>query len=107
MTYTQEDLTEWCKEAYERGFTSFEFSHVPNNLDPESVRVMINEDSEYKKLFWDIEDSFGFERGKHDWDNFGIYGLIEDCSVCFEAGANDALENKEYNPQRVSHMWGE
>jgi hypothetical protein len=92
--------------AYEKGYEAFEYSHIDmDNIDNEDFYCIVHESSEYQKVFYKVENYFGFERGKHDWDNFGIYGIIEDSSVCYEAGARDAIENNEFNPLGVSHMW--
>lgn len=105
---TQEDKKYWCKKAYEKGYVAFEHMSV-SDYDTEKitpdVRCSVNESQEYQRIIWDLEDSFNFERDKHDWDNFGIYGIVEDVSVSFESGAYDTLKNKEYNVENISHMW--
>jgi len=103
---SQEKRKELLKMAYKNGYSNFEYSHIDiDNIDNQDLYCIIHESSGYEQTFWEIEDTFGFERGKHDWDNFGIYGIIEDSSVCYEKGAKDAIENKEYNPDSISHMW--
>ena len=93
--------------AYKSGYSYFENSHIELE-DNEHLSILCGEsygNDSLSSVFNRIEDYFGFERGKHDWDNFGIYGIIEDASVCYECGARDALEDNEHNPDRISHMW--
>jgi hypothetical protein len=107
MDISQETREKLLRMAYENGYNAFEYSHIDmDNLDDQDFYCIVRETSEYSQTFNQVENHFGFEKGKHDWDNFGIYGIIEDSSVCFEAGARDALEDNEFNPSRVSHMWG-
>lgn len=107
---TNTERKEWINKAYERGFSAFEYSNPshldldPENLPNEAFSVMCSESNEYKRLLRDIEDFFNFERGKHDWDNFGIYPLIEDCTSAYQAGALDGLRD-QYNPDNVSHFY--
>jgi len=107
MNISKDEKRKLLRMAYANGYQYFKHSVIEVE-DMEHLSVLCSEthgNNSLSATYWEIEDHFGFERGKHDWDNFGIYGIIEDSSVCFEAGAKDALENKEYNPDRVSHMW--
>jgi len=104
---TQEEREKFCKQAYEYGYTYFENSYAEYETQ-EDISVMCDESyGSYSEseIIRKAENHFGFERGKHDWDNFGIYGLIEDIVVCYEAGVRDVLDSKEYNPEGINHMW--
>ena len=103
----QKEREKLLRKSYANGYQYFEHSHIELE-DMEHLSVLCSDSHgnySLKHTFWDIEDYFGFKRGKHDWDNFGIYGIIEDSSSCYESGAKDAIENKEFNPERISHMW--
>jgi len=107
MDISQEKRKELLVMAYKNGYSYFEYSTIEIQ-DNEHLSILCGDSfgsNSLKQTYLQIEDEFGFERGKHDWDNFGIYGIIEDASVCYEKGARDALGNKEHNPDSVSHMW--
>jgi len=107
MNISKDEKRKLLRMAYEKGYCYFDYSHIDIE-DMEHLSVLCSEthgNNSLSATYCEIEDHFGFVRGKHDWDNFGIYGIIEDSSSCYEAGAKDALENKEYNPSRISHMW--
>lgn len=104
---TQDDREQFCKQGYICGYNYFHHSFADYDND-EDISVLCNEtrgNFSQSDIIRDIEEHFNFERGKHDWDNFGIYGLIEDVIVCYESGAKDALDKEEKNPERISHMW--
>lgn len=106
MNISKETKEKLLRMAYNNGYSEFEYSHINmDNIDEQDFYCIVHESGGYSQTFDQIENHFGFERGKHDWDNFGIYGIIEDSSVCYEAGARDALEDNEQNPERISHMW--
>jgi hypothetical protein len=104
---TQEEREKFCKLAYEYGHRYFKNSFA--EYETQEGILVLSEDSYGKhsksEIIRIVEDYYGFEIGKHDWDNFGIYGLIEDIVICYEAGAKDGLDNNEPNPERISHMW--
>ena len=104
---SQEKRKELLKMAYDNGYSYFDYSHIELE-DIEHLSILTSEsygNNSLSQTYNKIENTFGFERGKHDWDNFGIYGIIEDSNVCYEKGALDAIENNEYNPDSISHMW--
>jgi len=104
---TKSERKELLQKAYENGYNYFQYS-LANIEEIENFHVVISEthgDNSLSQTYRHIEDYFGFERGKNDWDNYGIYGIIEDSCVCYEKGAKDALEGKEFNPKSVKHMW--
>lgn len=107
MDISQETREKLLRMAYNNGFNYFKNSVIELE-DNEHLRMLVCDsygNNSESHTFTQIENHFGFEKGKHDWDNFGIYGIIEDASVCYEAGARDALEDNEQNPDRISHMW--
>lgn len=92
--------------AYENGYKYFEYSLMELE-DMEHLSMLCGEsygNNSLSQTFNQIEDHFGFERGKHDWDNFGIYGIIEDSSVAYEKGAKDSLEGKEFDPDSINFL---
>ena len=108
MDISQNEREKLLRMAYENGYQYFNYSgstiEIENN---EHLSMLVDEtfgNNSLSQTLRQIEDHFGFEP-KHDWDNFGIYGIIEDASVCYECGARDALEDNECNPGRISHMW--
>jgi len=109
MDIPQEKRKELLVMAYENGYTYFDYSNSTIEIeDMEHLSILVGEtfgNNSLSQTYNQIEDEFGFETHKHDWDNFGIYGIIEDSYVCYEKGARDAIENKEHNPDSVSHMW--
>ena len=103
----QKEREKLLKMAYENGYEYFDYSHIELE-DMEHLSILTGEsygNNSLSQTYNKIEDHFNFERGKHDWDNFGIYGIIEDSNACYEKGALDAIENNEYNPDSISHMW--
>jgi len=107
MDISQETRKMLLRMAYESGYSYFKNSHIELE-DNEHLSILCSEsygNNSLSNVYHSIEDHFGFESGKHDWDNFGIYGIIEDSYVCYESGARDALEDNECNPERISHMW--
>jgi len=107
MDISQETREKLLRMAYESGYSYFQytFADIESIQDLSVICNGTHGNNSLSSVFHQIEDHFGFERGKHDWDNFGIYGIIEDASVCYESGARDALEDNEQNPDRISHMW--
>ena len=107
MNISKDEKRKLLRMAYSNGYQYFKHSVIELE-DMEHLRVLCSDTHGNNSLpatYCKIEDHFGFERGKHDWDNFGIFGIIEDSSSCYEAGAKDALIGKEFNPDRISHMW--
>jgi len=105
---TKSEREKLLKQAYKNGYNYFQYVWVEEIEDNEHLSMLVNEttgNNSLNQTYRQIEDYFGFERGKHDWNNFGIYGIIEDSWVCYEKGAKDAIEEKECNPDTVSHMW--
>jgi hypothetical protein len=104
---TQEEREKFCKMAYEYGYTYFDHTFAEYET-MEDISVLCDETSgnySESKIIRHVEEYYGFERGKHDWDIFGIYGIIEDIGVCYEKGCKDALDNEEYNVESIKHMW--
>lgn len=107
VNVTQEEREKFCKMAYEYGYTYFNHTLADYETN-EDISVMCDESSGKNSLsaiIRKVENHYGFEKGKHDWDFFGIYGIIEDIVVCYEVGAKDALDNEEYNSEKINHMW--
>jgi hypothetical protein len=104
---TQEEREKFCKMAYEYGYTYFDHTFADYETQ-EDISVMCDDtfgNNSESEIIHKVESYYGFERGKHDWDNYGIYGIIEDIVVCYEKGCKDALDNSEFNPDSVSHFW--
>lgn len=115
------DKSELVQMAYGMGYQCYEhtFSEYADMLqesdNPEELWLNGNDDTypicdmargscgknSYQRMIWNIENKLGFNSEKEDWDNAGIYGIIEDCSVSWESGAFDALMDKDYNPERL------
>jgi len=107
MNISKDKKRKLLRMAYANGYQYFKHSVIELE-DMEHLSMLVGDsrgNNSLSQTYREIEDHFGFQRSKHDWDNFGIYGIIEDSSSCYEAGAKDALENKEYNPNSISHMW--
>jgi len=104
---TPQEREQFCKMAYTYGYEYFGESYIEYD-SMEEIRILCDESRNKKSkkaIIRKVEDYFGFEREIHDWDNFGIFGLIEDITVCYEAGARNGLDDENYNPERISHMW--
>lgn len=54
----------------------------------------------YNRMIDSVEQELGLDMHQ-DWDNAGVYGIIEDCAVSWDAGAYAGLMNNEYNPDEV------
>lgn len=104
---TAKEREKFCKMAYEYAFTYFDNTFADYETQ-EDISVLCDKthgNYSESKIIRKVEDYYSFERGKHDWDIFGIYGIIEDIVVCYESGCKDALDNENYNVERISHMW--
>lgn len=72
------------------------------DADVMPISETIKESQDYKSIMWDTEDALGGE--ENAWQNH--YGVIEDVSAAFDAGALHALLNKGCYPSEISHLWG-
>ena len=107
MEIDQNEREKLLRMAYDSGYTYFKYSFADIE-SIENLSVICNEthgNNSLSNVYHSIEDHFGFDPEVNGWDSFGIYGIIEDASVCYECGARDALEDNEHNPERISHMW--
>lgn len=119
------DKKELVEMAYTMGFNCFEHTYsewadiLQEANDPTEVWGNGNEDigpisdlaregqhtNSYQQMIWSVEDRLGFDPETQDWDNAGVYGTIEDCAVAWDSGAFDSLMDKDYNPDKVNHLY--
>lgn len=121
---TQEDRKELIEQAYTMGYECYEYTWtewgemLQESDNPRELWANGNEDTypicelacegqgknSQQRAFWAVEDHY--DLGDNEgWDSAGIYGVIEDVSVAWEAGAYDALLEKDYDLERVEHLY--
>jgi hypothetical protein len=118
------DKSELLNKAYTMGYECYEHSYtqwgkmLQKSENPSELWLNGNEDTypisdlakegqsknSHQGMIWEVEDKLNFDRETQDWDNEGIYGIIEDCSSAWDSGAYDALLERDYNPDSVLHL---
>ena len=54
----------------------------------------------YNRMIDTVENKLGIGP-KDDWDAAGVYGIIEDCAMAWEAAAYHSLNDRPYDPESV------
>ncbi len=101
---------EFCKYSFYQAKKTLQNSEDPNEIwmngteNSYPISDMVKESqspNSHTDMIRTIENELDFNPETQDWDNEGIYGIIENASVSWEAGAYDALLEREFNPSRV------
>lgn len=128
---TQPNLgTTWreaIRSAYAHGFESFDHSNaelidVARDLKDEmgwrdaahemanrgDFQAFISGGQANRELWWAIDDFYAEHATAEEYEQLKREAAVaEDIDSAFEAGAYDAILDREYDPDRVSHLYGE
>lgn len=97
MTENEPNKEQLLRKAYENGYKYYEYT----NGDIKRQLILSGSGTNsWKQTVWYLEDKLNI--GKYDdWDNQGVYHIFEDCSIAYEQGAKDGLNNEEFNPDSI------
>jgi len=104
QSMTKNDRKTLLKLAYEKGYKHYDPKVTMDEI-PDGRLKQTHGPNSWSEAVSEIEDRLGFDSQNEDWGNQGIYGIIEDSSVSYKAGARDAINNYDHNPDRLSYMW--